>query len=86
MQPTVYATAAIQRFLQICLTGQNHENIIKKLRAVMRGGGGGVESTSRSTSRYHNVSIILIEFIFADNNGKRNLTNYLTHNILYMKS
>lgn len=32
------------------------------------------------------VSLILIDAIFADNNCKYNLTNYFTHNILYMKS
>lgn len=46
----------------------------------------GGSTPSRSTSHYHNVSIILIGFIFADNNCKYNLTNYFTHNILYMKS
>lgn len=41
----------------------------------------------RSSSCHPRVSIILIKFIFADNNNcKYNLTNYLTHNILYMKS
>ncbi|KAL6119180.1 uncharacterized protein ACO6RY_03810 [Pungitius sinensis] len=39
----------------------------------------------RSPSCHHTLSVILIRFIFADNNCKYNLTNYFTHNILYMK-
>lgn len=64
---------------------KNHRSILEntKLWAVMQGVG---PAPSRSTSSCPKVSIILIEFIFADNNCKYNLTNDLTHNILYKKS
>lgn len=78
-----YATAAIQGLALIRLKGN------KKFQNWLKAGLNGSSLLFRSTSRYHRVSIILIKFIFADNNNdnnncKYNLTNYLTHNILYM--
>lgn len=64
---------------------QKSQEYFVKYKIISRNAHEG-STPSRSTSHYHNVSIILIEFIFADNNCKYNLTNYHTHNILYMKS